>query len=102
MGADGKWSIAVTPQILGILEGIVGGNVTVEVKGSDIAGNPVDQSVGLKLDLTAPVLSNISLFGDGLLNAVDATTNQLITGTATGAPLGSTVSVVVGGKPSPA
>lgn len=98
VGADGKWSIAVTPQILGILEGIVGGNVTVEVKGSDIAGNPVDQSVGLKLDLTAPVLSNISLFGDGLLNAVDATTNQLITGTATGAPLGSTVSVVVGGK----
>ncbi|MGO2211305.1 MAG: Ig-like domain-containing protein, partial [Hafnia alvei] len=38
------------------------------------------------------------LFGDGLLNAVDATTNQLITGTATGAPLGSTVNVLIGGK----
>lgn len=98
VGANGKWSIAVTPQILSILEGVVGGNVTVEVKGNDIAGNPVDQTVGLKLDLTPPILSGISLFGDGLLNAVDATTNQLITGTAAGAPLGSTVNVLIGGK----
>ena len=98
VGANGKWSIVVTPQILGILEGVVGGNVTVEVKGNDVAGNPVDQTVGLKLDLTPPILSGISLFGDGLLNAVDATTNQLITGTATGAPLGSTVNVLIGGK----
>lgn len=98
VGSDGKWSLALTPDLVGILQGIGSGNVTVEVTGKDIAGNPVDQSVGLKLDLTAPVLSNISLFGDGLLNAVDATANQLITGTATGAPLGSTVSVLVGGK----
>ncbi|AJQ99816.1 hypothetical protein F652_1827 [Enterobacteriaceae bacterium bta3-1] len=98
VGSDGKWSLALTPDLVGILQGIGSGNVTVEVTGKDIAGNPVDQSVGLKLDLTAPVLNNISLFGDGLLNAVDATANQLITGTATGAPLGSTVSVLVGGK----
>ena len=98
VGSDGKWSLALTPDLVGILQGIGSGNVTVEVTGKDIAGNPIDQTAGLKLDLLPPVLSNISLFGDGLLNAVDATTNQLITGTATGAPLGSTVSVVVGGK----
>lgn len=98
VGSDGKWSLALTPDLVGILQGIGSGNVTVEVTGKDIAGNPIDQTAGLKLDLLPPVLSNISLFGDGLLNAVDATANQLITGTATGAPLGSTVSVLVGGK----
>lgn len=98
VGSDGKWSLALTPDLVGILQGIGSGNVTVEVTGKDIAGNPIDQTAGLKLDLLPPVLNNISLFGDGLLNAVDATANQLITGTATGAPLGSTVSVLVGGK----
>ncbi|SFC75487.1 Ig-like domain-containing protein [Pragia fontium] len=98
VGSDGSWSVALTPSVIQILQGLGSGNITVSVTANDVAGNPATASAGLKLDLLAPVLDTISLFDNGLLNALDATTAQVISGTVANAPEGSTVSVALGGK----
>ena len=100
--ANGKWSAALTPDVVGILQGLVAGgtvNVSVNATATDLVGNPAASAgVGLKLDLLAPLISDVKLFGDGLLSAVDATLNQTITGAVGHAPLGSIVTVALGGK----
>ncbi|AKJ42481.1 Ig-like domain-containing protein [Pragia fontium] len=98
VGSDGSWNVALTPSVIGILQGLGTGNITVSATASDVAGNPATASAGVKLDLLAPLLNTISLFDNGLLNALDATTAQVISGTVANAPLGSTISVALGGK----
>ncbi|WMY75339.1 Ig-like domain-containing protein [Buttiauxella selenatireducens] len=97
--ANGKWSAALTPDVIGILQGLGTGNVSVSASATDLVGNPAaSATVGLKLDLIAPVLNSVTLFGDGLLSAVDATLAQTITGSVGHAPSGSVVTVALGGK----
>lgn len=100
--ANGKWSAALTPDVIGILQGLGAGgmvNVSINATATDLVGNPASSAdVGLKLDLLAPLISDVKLFGDGLLSAVDATLNQTITGTVGHAPVGSFVTVALGGK----
>lgn len=96
VNADGTWSVALTPSVIGILQGIGSGNVTVSVSASDVAGNPANTSVGLHLDLLPPLLGSITLFGDGLLNATDATLTQTISGMLSNAPIGTVVTIKLG------
>ncbi|AWH89592.1 Ig-like domain-containing protein [Limnobaculum parvum] len=98
VGDDGSWSVALTPSIINILKGIGSGDITVSASATDIADNPVNVSAGVHLSLLAPLLQTVSVFGDGLLNAVDASASQLISGTIGNAPEGTKVSVLLGGK----
>ncbi|MBF3279360.1 large repetitive protein, partial [Leptospira borgpetersenii serovar Ballum] len=61
-------------------------------------GNSASATGSLTLDLLAPVLSSLSVFGDGLLNAADALVSQTISGVVTNATAGSSVSVALGAR----
>lgn len=93
----GRWSVDLST-IVSALQALGTGNVSVTVTASDQYGNPASQVGQFKLDLVAPVISNVVAFGDGLLNVADSLLNQTITGVVSNAPLGSTVEVVIGTK----
>lgn len=94
---NGHWSVNLST-IVSALQALGTGNVSVTVTASDQYGNPASQTGQFKLDLVAPVISNVVAFGDGLLNVADSLLNQTITGVVSNAPLGSTVEVVIGTK----
>lgn len=93
----GKWSLDLSA-ITGALQALGSGNLAVTVTATDQYGNPASQTGQIKLDLLAPVVSNVVAFGDGLLNVADSLVNQTITGVVNNAPLGSTVEVQIGAK----
>ncbi len=93
----GRWSVDLST-IVSALQQLGTGNVSVTVTASDQYGNPASQVGQFKLDLVAPVISNVVAFGDGLLNVADSLLNQTITGVVSNAPLGSTVEVAIGAK----
>ncbi|WP_431223665.1 beta strand repeat-containing protein [Serratia sp. L9] len=92
--ATGKWQLPIpTLDLQGLLDGLT--NVTTSL--TDAAGNTVTQVSPLNVLINAlPTVTLDPLFGgDGLLNALEATTNQIISGHATNAP-GSTIQVNIG------
>ncbi|MDE8754743.1 Ig-like domain-containing protein [Pectobacterium polaris] len=99
VGLDGKWSAAVTPSILGILQGLGSGDFTVTATATDTVGNATSANAGIKFDFAQPVITLNPVFGgDGALNAVEALVAQTISGVATNAGVGSQVTVTLGGK----
>ncbi|WP_455813385.1 Ig-like domain-containing protein [Pseudomonas graminis] len=96
--ASGKFSTNLTQAQIQLLTGAPSLTVTASV--TDVAGNHTETTSGLQLSLTAPTvtLNQTQLFGDGLLNAADALTTQLISGTTTA---GSRVVVTVGNSTTP-
>ncbi|MFK8258130.1 Ig-like domain-containing protein [Erwinia sp. AnSW2-5] len=95
---SGKFSTTLTQAQILLLTGVPSLTVTASV--TDVAGNHAEVTSGLQLSLTAPTLNlnQATLFGDGLLNAADALTTQLISGTTTA---GSRVVVTVGNSTTP-
>ena len=93
----GRWSVDLS-SITDALRTLGTGNLSLAITASDQYGNPATQTGLLKLDLVAPVVSNVVAFGDGLLSAADALLTQTITGLVSNAPLGSTVEVQIGAK----
>ncbi|MGJ0127378.1 Ig-like domain-containing protein [Pantoea sp. RHCKP32] len=95
VGADGRWSLNLTPEVLaGLTEGVLVFGVRV----SDGAGNQTDATLTVnKVVNSALTLVVDSVFGDGTLSALDATVAQTISGVATSAGVGATVSVLLGG-----
>lgn len=92
--ASGKWQLPIpTLDLQGLLDGLT--NVTTTL--TDAAGNTVTKVSPLNVLINAlPTLTLDPLFGgDGLLNALEATTNQIISGHATNAP-GATIQVQLG------
>ncbi|WP_223254590.1 beta strand repeat-containing protein [Pectobacterium peruviense] len=99
VGADGKWSVAVTPSVLGILQGLGNGDFTVAATATDTVGNSANGSAGIKFDFTQPVITLNPVFGgDGFLNAAEAVVAQTIGGVVTNASVGSQVTVTLGSK----
>lgn len=94
VGQDGAFSAQVTPDLLGTL---LSGNLTVGVAVTDAVGNTSSVSAGVQLGLTQPTLTLNTLFGDGVLSAVDLNTNQIISGTSTNLATGTTVSATLNG-----
>lgn len=94
---SGRWSVDLST-VVSALQTLGTGNVSVTVTARDQYDNPASQTGQFKLDLVAPVISNVVAFGDGLLNVADSLLNQTITGVVSNAPLGSTVEVVIGAK----
>lgn len=98
VGENGRWSVALTPEVRDILQTVGSGTVPVSVTATDQNGNVAAAENTLRLDLLQPVLDGLTMFGDGLLNAVDALATQTITGVVGNAPAGSSVSVDIGGR----
>nr|WP_232369047.1 Ig-like domain-containing protein [Pectobacterium atrosepticum] len=99
VGADGKWSVAVTPSVLGILQGLGNGDFTVTATATDTVGNSANGGAGIKFDFTQPVITLNPVFGgDGFLNAAEAVVAQTIGGVVTNASVGSQVTVTLGSK----
>ncbi|WP_323639241.1 Ig-like domain-containing protein [Pectobacterium polonicum] len=99
VGSDGKWSAAVTPSVLGILQGLGSGDFTVSATATDSVGNSTSGSAGIKFDFSQPVITLNPVFGgDGFLNAAEAVVAQIIGGTVTNAGVGSQVAVTLGSK----
>ncbi|WDF99980.1 Ig-like domain-containing protein [Pectobacterium carotovorum subsp. carotovorum] len=99
VGSDGKWSAAVTPSELGILQGLGSGDFTVSATATDSVGNSSSGSAGIKFDFAQPVITLNPVFGnDGFLNAAEALVAQTIGGVVTNASAGSQVAVTLGGK----
>ncbi|WP_447885379.1 Ig-like domain-containing protein [Serratia fonticola] len=99
VGDGGKWSATVTPDILGILQGLGNGNFTVTASATDSVGNTTSATAGLQLDVKLPVITLDPLFGgDGFLNAAEALVAQTVSGTVAFASTGAQVQVSLGGK----
>ncbi|WP_312985277.1 Ig-like domain-containing protein [Atlantibacter sp.] len=98
VGEDGRWSVALTPEVRDILQTVGSGTVPVSITATDQNGNVAEVDNTLRLDLLQPVLNTLTMFGDGLLNAVDALATQTISGLVGNAPAGSSVSVEIGGR----
>ncbi|MDK1334440.1 Ig-like domain-containing protein [Cronobacter turicensis] len=98
VGPNGVWSVNLPEAVQSALTGLATGNQTVTVTASDASGNTASATGSLTLDLVAPALTSLSVFGDGLLNATEALVSQTISGVVTNATAGSSVSVALGSR----
>ncbi|WLI76284.1 Ig-like domain-containing protein [Kosakonia sp. H02] len=94
----GRWSVNLPDAVKAVLQGLGSGSETITLTATDQYGNQATQTGSLNVNLVAPVLGRVTLFGDGLLNVADSLVSQTISGVASGAPLGSTVEVTLGAK----
>ncbi|MGK3141503.1 Ig-like domain-containing protein [Pantoea sp. C2G6] len=95
VGDDGRWSIDIAPEVL---SGLNDGALVFGVRVSDLAGNQTDATLTVnKLVNSALSLLLDPVFGDNTLSALDTTVAQTLSGVATSAGTGATVSVVLGG-----
>ncbi|EFG6711156.1 Ig-like domain-containing protein, partial [Escherichia coli] len=63
---------------------------------SDKAGNPASVNHNLTVDTSVPVVTINTVAGDDVINATEHAQAQIISGSATGAATGSTVTVTIG------
>ena len=90
---DGSWSVSVPPADLSVL---TASNYTVSAAVSDKAGNPASVNHNLTVDTSVPVVTINTVAGDDVINATEHAQAQIISGSATGAATGSTVTVTIG------
>ncbi len=90
---DGSWSVSVPPAALSAL---TASNYTVSAVVSDKAGNPASANHNLTVDTSVPVVTINTVAGDDVINATEHAQAQIISGSATGAATGSTVTVTIG------
>ncbi len=90
---DGSWSVSVPSADLSTL---TASNYTVNAAVSDKAGNPASVNHNLTVDTSVPVVTINTVAGDDVINATEPAQAQIISGSATGAATGSTVTVTIG------
>ncbi|ENS0881831.1 Ig-like domain-containing protein [Escherichia coli] len=90
---DGSWSVSVPPADVSAL---TASNYTVSAAVSDKAGNPASVNHNLTVDTSVPVVTINTVAGDDVINATEHAQAQIISGSATGAATGSTVTVTIG------
>ncbi len=90
---DGSWSVSVPPADVSAL---TASNYTVSAAVSDKAGNPASVNHNLTVDTSVPVVTINTVAGDDVINATEHARAQIISGSATGAATGSTVTVTIG------
>lgn len=93
--ADGSWSLTMPASDLTAL---ANNGYTLTATVSDLAGNPGSASKGVTVDTTAPVISFNTVAGDDVINNVEHTQAQIISGTATGAVAGDRLVVTIAGQ----
>lgn len=93
--ADGSWSLTLPASALTTL---ANNGYTLTATVSDLAGNPGSASKGVTVDTTAPVISFNTVAGDDVINNVEHTQAQIISGSATGAVAGDRLVVTIAGQ----
>ncbi|MGO0450423.1 BapA-related adhesin SiiEA [Escherichia coli] len=93
--ADGSWSLTLP---VSDLTALANNGYTLTATVSDLAGNPDSASKGVTVDTTAPVISFNTVAGDDVINNVEHTQAQIISGTATGAVAGDRLVVTIAGQ----
>ncbi|VCX01423.1 hypothetical protein BANRA_03385 [Escherichia coli] len=93
--ADGSWSFTLPASDLTAL---ANNGYTLTATVSDLAGNPGSASKGVTVDTTAPVISFNTVAGDDVINNVEHTQAQIISGTAAGAVAGDRLAVTIAGQ----
>nr|WP_237161475.1 Ig-like domain-containing protein [Shigella dysenteriae] len=93
--ADDSWSLTLPASDLTAL---ANNGYTLTATVSDLAGNPGSASKGVTVDTTAPVISFNTVAGDDVINNVEHTQAQIISGTATGALAGDRLVVTIAGQ----
>ncbi|MDE8556865.1 Ig-like domain-containing protein [Pantoea vagans] len=88
--AQGNWTLTLTPaQVQALAEGVT----TLVVNASDAAGNSGSLTSAVTVDLTPPALSINPIGGDNVINSVEVLEAVAISGTASVADAGQTVTV---------
>ncbi|MEG6330654.1 Ig-like domain-containing protein [Enterobacter hormaechei] len=95
VSANGSWTLNVPAADLA---GLTDGSVTVTASVSDKAGNPASVDHTLTVDVTVPAVTIHTVAGDDVINVAEHNQAQIISGSATGAAAGDTVTVTVGGQ----
>ncbi|HFK5834308.1 TPA: Ig-like domain-containing protein [Enterobacter hormaechei subsp. steigerwaltii] len=95
VSANGSWTLNVPAADLA---GLTDGSVTVTAAVSDKAGNPASVDHNLTVDVTVPAVTIHTVAGDDVINVAEHNQAQIISGSATGAAAGDTVTVTIGGQ----
>ena len=95
VSANGSWTLDVPAADLA---GLTDGSVTVTASVSDKAGNPASVDHTLTVDVTVPAVTIHTVAGDDVINVAEHNQAQIISGSATGAAAGDTVTVTIGGQ----
>ncbi|MBU9844027.1 Ig-like domain-containing protein [Rahnella ecdela] len=93
--ASGHWSVNIPAAHAGVLKD---GNVTVSASVSDAAGNSTSTTHDVLVDTTIPVVTINTIAGDNILNSLEQTQAQIVSGTSTGGAAGDTVTLEVNGQ----
>ena len=95
VSANGSWTLNVPAADLA---GLTDGSVTVTASVSDKAGNPASVDHTLTVDVTVPAVTIHTVAGDDVINVAEHNQAQIISGSATDAAAGDTVTVTIGGQ----
>ena len=95
VSANGSWTLNVPAADLA---GLTDGSVTVTASVSDKAGNPASVDHTLTVDVTVPGVTIHTVARDDVINAAEHNQAQIVSGSATGAAAGDTVTVTIGGQ----
>ncbi|HHY2962184.1 TPA: Ig-like domain-containing protein [Enterobacter hormaechei subsp. steigerwaltii] len=95
VSANGSWTLNVPAADLA---GLTDGSVTVTASVSDKAGNPASVDHTLTVDVTVPAVTIHTVAGDDVINVAEHNQAQIISGSATVAAAGDTVTVTIGGQ----
>ncbi len=89
----GIWSVNVPA---GDLTAMADNGYTVQVSVSDAAGNTGSANKAITLDTTPPTVSFNIVAGDDVINSLEHTQAQIVSGTATGANVGDKLVITIG------
>jgi len=92
--AEGKWTATVPA---GDLAGLKDGDASVQVSVTNVNGNSASAGREYSVDATAPSVTINTIAGDDILNAAEAKSDLIVSGTST-AEAGQTVTVSLNGK----
>ncbi|MFZ8696376.1 Ig-like domain-containing protein [Enterobacter kobei] len=92
--AEGKWTATVPA---GDLAGLKDGDASVQVSVTNVNGNSSSAGREYSVDATAPSVTINTIAGDDILNAAEAKSDLIVSGTST-AEAGQTVTVSLNGK----
>ncbi len=95
IGNDGRWIIEIPAQYVGSMND---GTVTLTASGANISGNTISVSHDVDVVTAGPAIAIDAFSNDNIINASEAATEQVLSGTSVGTAAGNPVVVYVGGQ----
>ncbi|MCL9666973.1 Ig-like domain-containing protein [Rosenbergiella epipactidis] len=93
--AQGHWQLSVPAADLQVLND---GQTTITASVADKAGNNIEATHNVQVDLQAPVITVDKVAEDDVINVTEHSQAQIISGSVTGGEAGNTVVVTLAGK----